>query len=56
MSVDRRALREEVQDRAARIRRRLSERSVTNDLPERLAIQQVLTNHGFLFAQRGGWC
>ncbi|MBK7861701.1 MAG: hypothetical protein IPJ65_24415 [Archangiaceae bacterium] len=52
-AIDRRALREEVTDRAARIQRQLDVRGVHADLAERLAIEATLTKHGWL-VRRGG--
>ena len=53
LNVDRRALREEVTERAARIGRH---RGRTADLAERLAIEQALETRGYLRQQPGGWC
>jgi transposase InsO family protein len=53
---DRAALREEVQDRAARIRRQAEGRAATATMAERLAIEWALTKRGYLRRQPGGWC
>ena len=53
---DRAALREEVDDRAARLRRHLDVRGAPADLAERLAIEQALTTRGYLRLEVGGWC
>ncbi len=56
LEVDRVALREEVQDRAARIRRRAEGRAAVAAMAERLAIEWALTKRGYLRRQPGGWC
>lgn len=56
LQIDRRALREEVSERAARIGRQLQHRGKPADLAERLAIEQALQTRGFLRQQPGGWC
>jgi hypothetical protein len=56
LEVDRRVLREEVSERAARIGRDLHGRGKPADLAERLAIEQVLETRGYLLKQPGGWC
>jgi hypothetical protein len=56
LEVDRRALREEVNERAARIGRDLQGRGKPADLAERLAIEQALESRGYLLQQPGGWC
>lgn len=56
LNVDRAALREEVQDRALRIARKISGRGQPADLAERLAIEQTLTRMGYLCREMGGWC
>jgi hypothetical protein len=56
LEVDRSALREEVNERAARIGRQLQCRGKPADLAERLAIQQALESRGYLRQQIGGWC
>ncbi len=45
---DRAAFYDEVQLRAARLRRQLAGRGRPADLPERLAIEQALTTRGYL--------
>lgn len=54
--VDRRALRQEVTDRAARIRRQMDVRGAPADQAERFAIEAALTQRGFLRREAGGWC
>lgn len=54
--VDRKALREEVTDRAARLARHLHGKPDATNLATRLAIEQALKNHGLLSCQKGGWC
>ena len=56
LPVDRRALRQEVTDRAARIRQQLDVRGAPADLAERFAIEAALTQRGFLRREAGGWC
>jgi transposase-like protein len=56
IDVDRAALCEEVQDRAARIRRQAEGRAATAAMAERLAIEWALTRRGFLRREPGGWC
>lgn len=56
LRVDRRALREEVSERAARIGRQLVCRGKPADLAERLAIEQALESRGYLRQTIGGWC
>jgi transposase-like protein len=56
LMVDRRALREEVKDRASRIARELERRGGPADLAERLAIEQTLELKGYLRKEVGGWC
>jgi transposase len=53
---DRNQLREEVQERAARIRRHLDTVSAPANMAERLAIQHALRTRGYLRQQVGGWC
>jgi hypothetical protein len=52
----RRAFREEVYDRTQRIRCALNRRGKPTDLAERLAIEQTLTNMGYLHQQIGRRC
>lgn len=54
--VDRDALREEVEDRAARIRRQAEGRAAVAAMAERLAIEAALQQRGLLRWERGGWC
>jgi transposase len=56
LSIDRQAFREEVQQRASRIARRIAERREPEDLAERLAIEQTLKCLGYLRQEIGGWC
>lgn len=54
--IDRNAFREEVYERANHIGRALTNRGLPADLAERLAIEQTLTNRGYLRQEIGGWC
>jgi transposase len=56
VEIDRRALREEVNERAARIAQQLQHRGKPADLAQRLAIEQALESRGYLRRQIGGWC
>lgn len=56
ITVDREELREEVQDRAARIRRQAHVRGATADMAQRLAIESALQKRGLLTLELGGWC
>jgi hypothetical protein len=56
VEIDRDALREEVEDRAARIRRQAEGRAAVTAMAERLAIESALQQRGFLRWERGGWC
>jgi hypothetical protein len=56
LAVDRCALREEVRERAARIRQDSTPSDAPCDLAERLAIEHALTTRGYLQRQLGGWC
>jgi hypothetical protein len=56
VEVDRAALREEVEDRAARIRRQADGRAAVVAMAERLAIESALTQRGLLRREPGGWC
>jgi len=56
LDVDRRALREEVSEQAARIARQLEHRGKPADLAERLAIEKALESRGYLRREIGGWC
>jgi len=50
--VDRQELRREVELNEEQLRRR----DVPVDLAQRLAIERVLTNRGWLHREAGGWC
>ena len=56
LTIDRHVLREEVQERTARIERALECRGQPLDLAERLAIEQTLERRGYLRQELGGWC
>jgi hypothetical protein len=56
VNVDRAALRDEVEDRAARIRRRAEGRAAVAAMAERFAIEAALTKRGYLRRKPGGWC
>ena len=56
MTINRHDFKLEVDERADRIRRDLHDELSTNDLPERLAIEQVLRQRGLLSREVGGWC
>ncbi len=56
ITIDRRALREEVSERAERIRHHMNYRGKPADLAERLAIEQALETRGYLRKEVGGWC
>jgi hypothetical protein len=56
LDVDRRALTDEVEERAARIGRDLQRRGEPADLAQRLAIEQALESRGYLRQTAGGWC
>jgi hypothetical protein len=56
VELDRVALREEVQDRAARIRRQAGGCGATAAMAERFAIEAALTKRGYLRREPGGWC
>lgn len=53
---DRKALLEEVSERAAHIGRQLQRRGKPADLAQRLAIEQALQTRGYLRQTIGGWC
>ncbi len=53
---DRRALREEVIERRTRIQPHLTVPGKPGDFAERLAIEQALTDRGYLRRDPGGWC
>ena len=52
ITVDRKALRDEVAELAAHLERKKEARG----LAERLAIERTLINKGLLGLERGGWC
>ncbi|MGH7944196.1 MAG: hypothetical protein ACREF9_04210 [Opitutaceae bacterium] len=54
--IDRKALREEVKERAARLAPQLERRGRPADLAERLAIERTLELRGYLRKEVGGWC
>lgn len=56
LEVDRRELREEVDERAARIGQEMQRRGKPADLARRLAIEKALENRGYLRQEIGGWC
>ena len=56
LDVDRQVLRQEVNDRAIHIARRIQPRGQPRDLAERLAIIQTLERMGYLRQEVGGWC
>jgi transposase len=56
LPVDRALLRDEVNDRAARIRRRLDGRAQPRDLADRLAIERTLVKYGLLKIKIGERC
>ncbi len=53
IDVDRDALRDEVKDRAARLRREID---IQDDRAERFAIEAALTQRQLLRRSAGGWC
>jgi hypothetical protein len=56
VDMDREALRAEVEDRAARIRRQAEGRAAVAAMAERFAIEAALTKRGYLRREPGGWC
>jgi hypothetical protein len=56
IAVDRQALADDVNERAARLRRRLHAMPAPQDLAWRLAVKQTLINRGLLRIEKGGWC
>ena len=56
IDVDRQALADDVNDRAARLRRKLHATPAPQDLAWRLAVKQALVNRGLLRIEKGGWC
>jgi hypothetical protein len=56
IAVDRQALAEEVNERAARLRQRLHAAPAPQDLAWRLAVKQALIDRRLLRIEKGGWC
>jgi hypothetical protein len=56
IEIDRQALSDEIEDRAAHIGRELQRRGKPADLARRLAIEQALETRGYLRQTIGGWC
>lgn len=56
LAVDRGALAKQVMGRAERIERQLAREAGSHDLSWRLAVKQVLIEHGFLRIEVRGWC
>jgi hypothetical protein len=56
IDVDRNALADDVNDRAAHLRQRLNAPPATQDLSWRIAVKQALVNRGLLRIEKGGWC
>jgi hypothetical protein len=56
IDVDRNALAEDVNGRAARLRRKLNAPTRPQDLSWRLAVKQELIKRGLLRIEKGGWC
>jgi hypothetical protein len=56
IDIDRASFREEVNEKAKRIRRQLTDYDVSVGLAERLAIEQTLEQRGLLRRQKAGWC
>jgi len=56
LPIHRYAFQEEVQQRANKIARRITESRQPEDLAERLAIEQALERLGYLRQEIGGWC
>lgn len=56
INIDRHALRQEVQERTARLQRGLEHSGQPADMAERLAIEQTLERRGYLRQELGGWC
>ena len=55
LAIDRPRLRDEVDERAERIRRHLEGQEHADDLARRLAIEHVLKQHGLLWREARGW-
>lgn len=56
VDIDRAALHEEVNDRAAYLQRKLEEREVHLGFHRRFAIEQALTSRGYLECSTPRWC
>jgi hypothetical protein len=56
IDVDREALADDVNERAAHLRRKLNAEPRPQDLAWRLAVKQALINRGLLRIEKGGWC
>ena len=56
IDMDRIALAQDVNDRAARLRRKLKVATSPQDLSWRIAVKQVLIKRGLLRIEKGGWC
>ena len=56
IDVDRQALAEDVNDRAARLRHTLRTAAAPQDLAWRLAVRQALVDRQLLRIEKGGWC
>jgi hypothetical protein len=56
IDVDRHALAQDVNDRAARLRRKLNARPSPQDLAWRIAVKQALVSRGLMRIEKGGWC
>jgi hypothetical protein len=56
IEMDRQALADDVNDRAARIRRSLNVAPASQDLAWRLAVKQALVDRRLLRIEKGGWC
>ena len=56
IDVDRNALAEDVNERAARLRGKLNAPPATQDLSWRLAVKHALVDRGLLRIEKGGWC
>jgi hypothetical protein len=56
IDMDRQTLAQDVNERAARLRRRLSAAPAPQDLAWRLAVKQALITRGLLRIEKGGWC
>ena len=56
MDVDREELRDDVTDRAARLREHLKDYLDGTELARRLAIEQALEERNLISREAGGWC